>query len=238
MTQPRSILTGLLLATIAISACGDSPERTSATTTQTPALSTTSSTTSAQRHQRPPATVPTRLVGGPIVLRVKGSTHEPLMRYVLIFRLNRPYPRWPKDPRDPDGPPPLPPGAALQLGNTSINGFEFDFERSIFNFDPVKGADADNCFLGTIDTDLPDVVRRLDKIPNGGPVRVRLHLLTARPDGKPTWGRLYIRHPRMLRTQVKPYTGIRYSDGLYLRIVSGAALAALKRAGCAETILY
>jgi len=124
------------------------------------------------------------------------------------------------------------------LGNTSINGPEFDFDRSIFNFDPVKGADVDNCFFGGIDTDLPDVVRRLDKIPNGGAVRVRLHVLTARPDGKPTWGRLYIRHPKVIRTPVKPYIGIRYGDGLYLQIVSRAALAALKRAGRAETVLY
>ena len=238
MKQRRSVLTGLLLTSLAISACGNSQEPRSATTAQKPTSSTSSSTTSARRHQRSPATVPTRLVGGPIVFRVKGATHEPLMRYVLIFRLNRPYPRWPKDPKDPDGPAPLPPGAAEPLGNISINGFRFDFDRSIFNFDPVKGADADNCFFGRIDTDLPDVVRRLDKIPNGDPVRVRLHLLTAKPPGTPTWGRLYIRHPKMILTQVKPYTGIRYSDGLYMQIVSRAALAALKRAGCAETILY
>jgi len=42
----------------------------------------------------------------------------------------------------------------------------------------------------------------------------------------------------VIRTPVKPYIGIRYGDGLYLQNVSRAALAALKRAGCAETVLY
>lgn len=221
--------------------CGGAPTAQDTAERRPPIRQTTTATPSDTGQRvapRPQRITPTRLVGGPIVLRVKGATHEPLMRYVLIFRLNRPYPRWPKDPKDPDGPAPLPSGAALQLGNISINGFGFDFDRSIFSFDPVKGADVDNCFFGRIDTDLPDVVRRLDKIPDGGRVRVRLHLLTAKPDGKPVWGRLYNRHPKMILTHVKPYTGIRYGDGLYLRIVSPAALAALTRAGCAETILY
>lgn len=42
----------------------------------------------------------------------------------------------------------------------------------------------------------------------------------------------------MIRTRVKPYTRIRYSYGTYLQIISPAALAALKRAGCTETIVY
>lgn len=193
MTQRRSVLSGLLLVSITIGACGASPERRRATTAPTPVSSSNSSTTSAKRHQRPPST---RVVGGPIVLRIKGATHVPLMRYVLIFRLNRPYPTWPKDPKDLDGPAPLPPGAADPLGNTSLDGFEFDFQRSTFSFDPVGGTNVDNCVIGIIDTDVPGVVRRLDRIPSGGPVRVRLHVLTARPDGKPTWGRLYIRSRR------------------------------------------
>jgi hypothetical protein len=157
---------------------------------------------------------------------------------MLIVRLNRPYPRWPKDPDDPDGPAPLPEGAAEPLGNYSINGFEFDVNYSIFDLDPVQGADVDNCFSGDITTELPAVVRRLDTIPNGGSVRVRLHLLTPKPDGTPAYGRIYVRHPSMIATRVKPYSGLRYDYGLHLQIVSPAALAALKRAGCAATVLY
>ena len=165
------------------------------------------SSTPARPPPDPPRGVPTRLVGAPIVLRVEGATHHPLLRYVLIFRLNRPYPKWPKDPKDPDGPAPLPEGAAEPLGNYSIAGFEFDFSRSIFNFDPVDQPDTDNCFFGRLDADMPespDATPRLDAIPDGGRVRVRLCPLTPDRHGRPAYGPIYVRRPHIITTQVTP----------------------------------
>ncbi len=154
------------------------------------------------------------------------------MRYVLAFRLNRSAPKWPKDPDDPDGPAPLPKGAASPLGNITINGFRFDANYSIFIFDPVEGRDRDNCFFGRIATDVPDesIISRLDAIPDGGRVRVRMRLLTPKRNGMPQYGRTYVRHPVMIRARVK--------GSSYLQIVSLPALDALKRAGCAEMVLY
>ena len=142
------------------------------------------------------------------MLRVEGATHRPLMRYVLIFRLNRPYPRWPKDPDDPDGPAPLPEGAADPLGNYSIAGFEFDFSRSIFNFDAVGQPDMDNCFSGNLDDGMPEdrnLIPRLDAIPDGGRVRVRLRPLTPDRRGRPAYAPIYVRRPHIIPTRVRPY---------------------------------
>lgn len=153
----------------------------------------------------PPPSVPTRLVGGPIVLRVEGATHRPLMRYVLIFRLNRPYPTWPKDPADPDGPAPLPEGAADPLGNYSIAGFEYDFSRSIFDFDAVDQPDTDNCFSGNLDAGMSEdrnLIPRLDAIPDGGRSRVRLRALTPDRRGRPAYGPIYVRRPHVIATRV------------------------------------
>lgn len=188
----------------------------------------------AKAPPNPPRSVATKLVGGPVLLRVVGDTQEPFVRYVLVFRLNRPYPKWPKDPDDPDGAAPLPKGATDPLGNYAIDTFKFDFRYSIFNFDPV-GADAhdrDNCFIGSLATDVPDdaILPRLDKIPDAGRVRVRLRPLTPKPNGRPAYGTAYVRHPRIIRTRV---------DGsLYLRVISIPALDALKRIGCSETFVY
>jgi hypothetical protein len=195
----------------------------------------------------PPRSVRTRLVGGPIVLRVEGATHRPLLRYVLIFRLNRRYPRWPKHPGDPEGPAPLPYAAREPIGNVSIASFRFDFERSIFNFDPVRRPDRDNCFSGNLDSDALDtasVVRRLDAIPAGGRVRVRLRLLTPDRRGRPAYGPRYVRHPSIVPARVHSYAGReaadreRFTPGLYLEVTSRAARRALKRIGCAATVLY
>jgi hypothetical protein len=189
--------------------------------------------------------IATRLVGGPIVLRVNGATHEPLLRYVLIFRLNHPYPKWPEAPDDPDGPAPLPDGAADPLGNYAIERFAFDFSYSIFDFDPVRGRDQDNCFAGRISTDVPDarLLRRLDAIPDGGRVRVHLHPLTSKRNGTPAWGRNDVRHPRIVPTRVRSIDNElrgyrdRAGDGLYLEVVSPGARRALKHTGCAATVL-
>lgn len=181
------------------------------------------------------------------MLRIDGATHRPLLRYVLIFRLNRPYPTWPKDRGDPDGPAPLPEGAADPLGNYSIAGFEFDFARSIFNLDPVNRPDTDDCFSGNLDAELPEdptIIARLDAIPDGGRVRVRLRPLTPDRHGRPAYGAISVRRPQIIPTQVRPYdhevTGYRDRSlpGLDLEITSRRALDALERIGCSATALY
>lgn len=242
------VLGGLLLA-----GCGGSAQTSSppgdepAVPAITPRGSGSPVAAAVPRPPNPPSSVPTRLAGGPIVLRVVGARHRPLLRYVLIFRLNRPYPRWPRDPADPDGPAPLPGNAADPLGNFSIAGFEFDFSRSIFNLDPVGRPDQDNCFSGNLDAGLPEdpgIIPRLDAIRDGGRVRVRLRPLTPTREGRPAYGPAYVRHPRIIVTHVRPYdrevTGYRdrSTPGLYLKITSRGALRALKRMGCSATVLY
>jgi hypothetical protein len=112
------------------------------------------------RHTRPPhppRSVPTRLVGGPVVLRVEGGEHPRGMRYVLVFRLNRPYPKWPKDPENRHGPAPLPRWADSALGNFAIDDFQFDFTTAVFDFDASVARstpDRDNCFFGRIFRDV------------------------------------------------------------------------------------
>jgi hypothetical protein len=242
----------IVVGALLLGGCGGSAEDLSAPGDEpaVPAITSSHPASSAgptRPPPNPPPSVPTRLVGGPIVLRVEGATHRPLMRYVLIFRLNRPYPTWPKDPEDPDGPAPLPEGAADPLGNYSIAGFEFDFVRSIFNFDPFDQPDTDNCFSGNLNADLPEdpsLIGRLDAIPDGGRVRVRLRPLTPDRRGRPADGPIYVRRPHIIPTRVKPYdyevTGYhdRSTPGLYLKVTSRDALRALKRTGCSTTILY
>lgn len=240
----RRVARSLLLTAVVLSGCGQEPakkpsprinDQPAASHTKTAAPSASQSRRRAQVRPppNPPRSVPTRLVGGPIVLRVVGDTLEPFVRYTLIFRLNRPQQNWPKDPNNRDGPPPLPPGADDPLGNYEIAGFAFDFDYSIFSFDPASAdqPDRDNCFYGTISTDLPDqsIIRKLDKIPDGGRVRVRLHPLTPKPDGKPKYGPVYVRHPQIIRAHV---------DGSsYLQVLSIPALTALEHAGCSVTVL-
>lgn len=157
------------------------------------------------------------------------------MRYVLVFRLNRPYPKWPKDPENRQGPAPLPRWADDALGNFAIDDFQFDFTNSVFNFDANAAKsepDRDNCFIARIfrDVDRPWILPRLDAIRDGGSVRVRLRPLTPNRDGTPRYGRVYVRHPRIVRAQV--------SGTNYLTVSSPAALAALWGTGCSATVLY
>jgi hypothetical protein len=187
--------------------------------------------------------VATKLVGGPIVLRIHGATRQFPLRYALIFRLNRPAPRFPNDPKDPAAGPILPDGARIALGNYTIEGFTFDAYTSIFDDDPVLATDRDNCFMGNLSTENrdisdPDIFHRLDKIPNRGIVHVSLHPLTYRPDGSPTFARRYVRTARMIPTRVRSDTRLRYDYGNTLLITSPAALKALKRIGCYATDLY
>jgi hypothetical protein len=179
-----------------------------------------------------------RVVGGPVVLRVEGATHHPLMRYALIFRLSRAIPRFPVDPRDPDAGPIRPDGALTQLGNYSIEHFPFDFSNAIFAFTPPRREGHDNCYFGRLSTADGVVVDQLDQIADGARVHVALHPLTPAADGEPAFARLSTRRPRMIVAHVRPYTAIRYAtDGLYLQVTSPAALAAIGRAGCESTVL-
>ncbi|MBA3327526.1 MAG: hypothetical protein H0T43_04415 [Solirubrobacterales bacterium] len=119
--------------------------------------------------QQPSRKTPTRLTGGPLVFRVRGATRptpafgDPQLRYVLIFRLNRP-PKFSRGVLRPSG-------AATRLGNVQIANLEFDDEDyAIFDFDPVDlrtgqvQPDRDNCFIGEIRNDRPATVRALDAI--------------------------------------------------------------------------
>jgi hypothetical protein len=247
-TPPRQHQLAITLAVVAmvLSGCGR-PARDVAAGDQTrDATSTTTTAATARRDgsrptrrpdhpPNPPRSVPTRLVGGPVVLRVEGGEHPRGMRYVLVFRLNRPYPKWPKDPENRHGPAPLPRWADSALGNFAIDEFQFDFADSVFNFDASVARsipDRDNCFIGVIyrDVERPWILPRLDAIPDGGRVRVRLRPLTPKRDGTPQYGRVYVRHPRIVRARV--------SGTNYLTIRSPAALAVLRSTGCFGTVLY
>lgn len=134
---------------------------------------------------------PTRLLGGPVVFRVNGaprtppSNVTPTLRYALVFRLNRdPYRKRGgygvvRDPR----------------GNFSVLG------AIAFTFDaPIETLDQRNCFIGYIDAEFTDLLRKLDALPPGAPVAVRLRPVTPNPNGTSVLGRAYRRRPPLLTT--------------------------------------
>jgi len=181
------------------------------------------------RPPNPRRSVPTRLLGGPLVFRVVGArtptagNRTPQLRYAMIFRLNRPHPRHDLDD------PPLPPGARDVIGNVSLANLRYDWEYSIFNFD-ADGPDRDNCFVGYVRTDVPGTVRALDRVPDLGRVRVRLRLLTPRSRRTFAYGPLYLRRPRLLAMRVEPF-------GPHDKVTSVAAYRELQRIGCSATVL-
>ncbi|MEA2220656.1 MAG: hypothetical protein QOJ35_3282 [Solirubrobacteraceae bacterium] len=194
------------------------------------------------RRSEPPdpaPSVPTRLIGGPLVFRIHGAIGptpamaNPTLRFVLIYRLNRPRLRLPKDPRDPEGPTPLPPGARTSLGNISLANLQYTWDYSAGEYDPEEGPDQDNCFIGTVSDDAPWALRVLDGIPDGGRVRVRLRPLTPKPSGGAKLGNVFLRHPRIRTMRVKPDD----LHGLFNQVASPGALKALRRIGCSATVL-
>ncbi|HEX4344337.1 MAG TPA: hypothetical protein VHZ31_02130 [Solirubrobacteraceae bacterium] len=187
----------------------------------------------------PPSSVPTRLVGGPLVFRVRGARRgtpgndEPRLRYVFVYRLNRPQLRLRRDPRDPQAPTPLPAGARTILGNVSLAGYAYRYDDDAGEFDPEQGPDHDDCFYGEVRMDAPSVMRLLDRIPDGHRVRVRIRPLTPRPGGGARLGATYLRHPRMLAMRAEPDD----AHLLYDQVASAGALRALAGIGCSATFL-
>jgi hypothetical protein len=172
-----------------------------------------------------------------MVVRVRGATHDPKVLYALIFRLSRPYSRFPHAADDSDGPVPLPPGAVGALGNFALSDYRFAYpDNEVANFDPPR-SNPDNCFFGVITSDdrpdHADVLRHLNALPVGARVRVALHPLEYRRDGKPKFGHRYVRHPRLQATSVDPR-----ENGLSLRVRSRAVVDQLTRMGCASRLLY
>ena len=158
---------------------------------------------------------------------------NPTLRYVLIYRLNRPRLRLRMDPRDLEGPTPLPPGARTILGNVSLANMQYTWDYSAGDFDPEAGPDQDNCFIGTVSDDAPWALRVLDAIPEGGRVRVRIRPLTPKPGAGAKLGAVIQRHPQMLTARVKP-------DDLHLvfnQVASAGALKALRTIGCSANVL-
>jgi hypothetical protein len=183
--------------------------------------------------------VPTRLVGGPLVFRIQGAIEPtpangtPQLRYVLIFRLNREI-HLPERLRNARSGP-YPPGARGSWGNFTLDGEDYLYDNPVLPLDPVdRTNDHDNCFSGEIRSDDP-TTRRLDRIPLGGHVRVRLRPLTPKPGGSADaiLGIIYVRDLRMLSMRVKPDA----ATGYYNQVASRSARTRLARIGCAETAL-
>ncbi len=222
------MFTSLVVAIISlvVAGCGEDPS-------PPVAASTTHTQTPSPQQSR---SVMTRVVGSPLVFRVRGATKptpdfgDPQLRYVLIFRLNR-APRFPRGA-------PKPSGAATRIGNVKIADLEFDDEDyAIFNFDPVNPStkkvqpDRHNCFIGEIRNDRPRTVRALN-VRGEERVRVRIRLLTPRPDGGPTYAPARVFRPRIRDMRVEPTAPIPFN-----RVASLSALRTIQRLGCSATIL-
>jgi hypothetical protein len=206
-----------------------------------------SSTEATRPPANSPAGVPTRLAGGPVVLRVVGATHRPRLRYVLIFRLNRPYPRWPKDAEDPDGPAPLPQAQPTRWAPTRSPGSSSTpCARSSTSIRSAGRTRTTASSAGSmvVHRRFPTFCPGSTRSPPAGACVVRLRPLTPDRRGRPAHGPSYVRHPQLIPTRVRPYdhavTGYRdrATPGLYLEVISRDALRALRRTGCSATVLH
>lgn len=193
-------------------------------------------TDGAAKPPNPPRSIPTRLVGGPLVFRLQDALRPtpgddtPQLRYVVVFRLNRriTLPARLKNSRHG----PYPPGAIGPFGNFSLNGERFLYDNPIYAFDPVdRTNDRDNCFLGEVRADDPSI-HALDKIPVGGHVTVRLRPLTPRANTA-VLGITYLRHPPITSMRVRPDTETGYSN----EVASRTAARQLAAIGCHATVL-
>lgn len=54
------------------------------------------------------------------------------------------------------------------------------------------------CFIGYIDAEFTDLVHKLDALPSGAPVDVRLRPVTPKPNGGSVLGRIYRGTPPLL----------------------------------------
>lgn len=191
-----------------------------------------------RRRTRSPR--PTRVLGEPLVFRVRGSAKPapendtPRLRYVLIFRLN-----W--NPEFGSG---VPIPGRTRLGNVQLANLRYnDFDYGIFDFDPIAHFDSvsgrgtvdmdrDDCFLGWVRENRPATLRVLDQIPAGGPVDVRIRVVTPKPNGRATFADpLELRAP-LHAMRVKPVGSLNLNQ-----VASSEAAARLKKLGCAARIL-
>lgn len=159
---------------------------------------------------------PTRLVAGPVLMRLTGTPAptrtdgSPQVRYILIFRLDRGY--------------------------TSVrNGRSYGaFLIAGGGLDPFPfGRRGSHCFGAVVDgrgSDQPEVARRLDAVERGTRVRVEIQPLTVK-DGKNTQiAEPYVRRPRMRVSGVLgDIPDYRRAAGF----TNPTARAAIRRLGCA-----
>lgn len=238
----RALVPAVAVAVL-LTGCGEAVDKRDAAASTTPAAAAKTSpratTTTQRRAPNPPRSVPTRLVGGPAVFRMAGGAPArpeygggQLVRYIMIFRLNRPALHLPKDPGDKDGPTPLPDGAFTHVGNYSLGKVDFDFDVPFGTFDADDSTgDADNCFIGEIRSNIPGLTREFDPIALGEHVRVRLQPLTPKPGGGARLGTRYVRHPPMQLLRVRP------EGASASRIVAPAERAKVQRIGCSATLI-
>ena len=193
---------------LSLSACGShrpaDPAATSARSPPTPATA--------------PAAGATRLVGGPVVLRVTDAPKPTAtdltaqLRYVVVFRLSRaPNLKLPSTDLRSD--------LNTQVGNYSIvdSAHGWSTENNIGAF----GRLADHCFAAYLTTST--TFRALDAIRAGRRVWVSLQPATPSARGGEVAGRYYERRPRLLRADV----------GLRMR----RARRALRGIGCSAASL-
>ena len=176
-----------LVPVIALAACGSSsggsdPESAGGAQTIQPTV-TTPITTSSK-----PTPVPTRLVAGPLLLRVRGApkptatNSTPQLLYAMVFRLNR-------EPRSHTGRgiPALDPHGNYSIINPTIGWGDEN---------PILRLGDRHCFFGVFDSE--DVPPQLREIHVGQRVRVILQPTTPTPNGGLRLGQVYERHPRLM----------------------------------------
>lgn len=164
------------------------------TPTPPPPRVATKETTPAVTRERPSATTAspgtTRLLAGPVVLRLSGSPSyedEPKLLYVFMFRLNR-------DPSDrrPEARYDLGPNDTL-VGRYSVLGRSFNVENDIGPFGSGR-----HCFIGYDDRETHDDT--LDKVLVGAPVETTLRPYDSIGARRVRLGRSYRRSPKLLLT--------------------------------------
>lgn len=194
------------------------------------------------RPPDPPRRVPTRLAGGPLLLRVADPlpTREyggaQTLHYALVFRLNRGALDF-RSPSDPDNPDPVPGGAGTPVGDIVLDGARFLYDSAFGVLrDPRTGDDRDHCFSAELRREEEPVsggddrvqIAELDRLPAGAHVRVRIRPLDPKGQRSGRLGRSYTRRPaiREVRVATSP------ADPSMVRIADPAGRRALQRIGC------
>ncbi len=189
-----------------VAGCSENDSARSTVTSSLPATETQEHPrTTTDDKKRHPEASPTRLIGGPLIFRITGAprpTETDLtaeVAYTLVFRLNRRAIRG---------------GSSHSYGYFAVAGGAVD----VYLFGPRRR----NCFAADLrradDEFDPAVMRRLDAIEFGSPVRVEIKPRTPERGATAQPGRRYVRLPS-LRTAT-----FRLNDSL--------AQGQLKRIGC------